>query len=136
MNENYELQNLYRKIISISWIIILSVSVILTVISLIFFPGELWYKLTLSFILGSMTNLLAFNLLKNNVSNVTSNARKAISDTISNNFIRLIIYAVVLFISFKSDKLNAYVVATGFLVVRISIYIQTFLDKRKEVKSC
>ncbi|HEY8365384.1 MAG TPA: ATP synthase subunit I [Haloplasmataceae bacterium] len=134
MNENYELQNLYRKIISISWIIILSVSVILTVISLIFFPGELWYKLTLSFILGSMTNLLAFNLLKNNVSNVTSNARKAISDTISNNFIRLIIYAVVLFISFKSDKLNAYVVATGFLVVRISIYIQTFLDKRKEVK--
>lgn len=134
MNENYELQNLYRKIISISWIIILSVSVILTIISLIFFPGELWYKLTLSFILGSMTNLLAFNLLKNNVSNVTSNARKAISDTISNNFIRLIIYAVVLFISFKSDKLNAYVVATGFLVVRISIYIQTFLDKRKEVK--
>ncbi len=131
MDENLEFYTLYHKVIRISWLIILIMCLLLLIISLVFFPENLWYKLSLSFLFGSMTNLFAFNLLKNNVMNSTSNFRKAFASSSSNYIVRFIIYGFVLYVSFQSGKLNPYVVAAGFLTARIALYLSLWL-KRKE----
>ena len=131
MNENEVYQATYRNVISISWLIMLSVSILLIFISLLFFKDELWYKLSLSYLLGAMTNIFAFNLLKNNIANISSNTKNVISGSFSNYLVRLMIYGFVLFISFNNDKLNPYIVLSGFLTVRIAIYIYSWI-KRKE----
>ncbi|MDF2699144.1 MAG: hypothetical protein K0Q49_700 [Haloplasmataceae bacterium] len=132
MDENIELDTLYRKVINLSWVVLICISVILGMLSLIFFPNILWYKLSLSYLLGAMTSIFAFNLLKNNVSNLSSNARRAISGSSSNYAIRFVIYAFVLFFSFKfeNEKLSPYLVALGFLTVKVGIYLNALLKKK------
>lgn len=130
MNDNLEFHRTYRNIISITWMIIIFVSIILLILSLIFNRNDLWYW-NISYLLGAMTNMFAFTLLKNNIANITADATSSISGSFSNYAVRLMIYAFVLFVSFNNNKLNEYIVASGFLSVRLAIYIYSF-RKRKE----
>lgn len=131
MNENVEFQKAYRSVISIALLIIIIVSAILLTLSLLFNRGDSWFTWNVSYLLGGAVNLFAFNLLKNNVANITADAKSAISGSFSNYAVRMMIYAFIVFISLNSDKLNVWFVIPGFLSVRIAIYIYSFL-KRKE----
>lgn len=127
-NENLEFQLTFSKIIRISWIIMLILSIVVIIISL-FFDLNYWYSWSVSYLLGAIVNLFAFNLLKNNISSLTSEVKRGITNSFSNYVIRFAIYGFVLYIAFTSDKLNPYFVAGGFLTVRIAIYIFSLLNK-------
>jgi hypothetical protein len=141
MNDNnLEFQIAYSKIIKLSWIIIIVVASIIAVIGIITDMRNwvtndqyyTWYKWPLSFVLGAMVNLFAFNLLKNNISALSSdNKSGSISSSFSNYVIRFAIYGFIFYIAFMSKNLNPYFVAGGFLTVRIAIYLYSFLNKNK-----
>ncbi|QVK17785.1 ATP synthase subunit I [Mycoplasmatota bacterium] len=131
MSDNQDFNTTYQKIIGISWVIMISVIIILSLVSIIFLSEQPWYSLPISYLLGAMTNIFAFNLLKNNIANITADSKNAIAGSFTNYAVRLMIYAFVLFISFNNDKLNPYVVASGFITVRIAIYIYSLLNKNK-----
>jgi len=78
MNDNLEFHRTYRSIINITWIIIIFVSVILLILSLIFNDNQ-WFTWNVSYLLGAMVNIFAFNLLKNNVANITADVKSSIS---------------------------------------------------------
>jgi len=130
MNDNQDFNITYQKIIGISWIIMISVIILLSSGSLIFAQIP-WYSLPLSYLLGAMTNIFAFNLLKNSVANISADSRASISGSFSNYAVRIAIYAFVLFISLNNDKLNPYVVASGFITIRIAIYIYSWLNRKQ-----
>ncbi len=131
MSDNQDFNTTYRKIIGISWLIMISVSIILSLVSIIFLAKQPWYILTISYILGAMTNVFAFNLLKNNIANISADNTSAITGSFTNYAVRLLIYGFVLFISLDNEKLNPYFVALGFLTVRISIYIYSWLNRKQ-----
>lgn len=131
MSDNQDFNNTYRKIIGISWGIMISVSIILIVVSIIFFAKQPWYILTISYVLGAMTNIFAFNLLKNNIANISADNTSAITGSFTNYAVRILIYGFVLFISLDNEKLNPYIVALGFLTVRIAIYIYSWLNRKQ-----
>lgn len=130
-----ELMEVYSKVITNAWLIMIGLTVIYTVVGLTFYFGgwlgnqpKTWYEWPLSFILGAMVNLFTFTLLKNNIAAFSKDSKPINSST--NYVIRLAIYAFILYISFKSDNLNAYIVATGFIVVKLAIYKYTFSKKK------
>lgn len=136
MKKNDEYKTAFSKIITISWIIILSVTTVVTIISLILYYGKwfdfslYWYSWPLSYLLGTMVNLFAFNLLKNNIASLSSESN--IASSTSNYLIRLLIYGFALYIAINNEKLNTVFVFMGFLTVRIAIYIYSFQYKDKE----
>lgn len=137
-DNNIEFQMTFSKIVSIAWIITLVVSSMILIVSLVFYYGgwfnwpETWYSWPISFILGSMVNLFAFNLLKNNIGTITGNNTKGITNSFSNYVIRMASYGFILYIAIVNSTLNPYLVASGFLTVRIAIYIYSFSKKNKE----
>jgi hypothetical protein len=141
MNDNnLEFQIAYSKIIKLSWIIIIAVASIITILGTVAYLSDwaindqdyTWYKWPLSYILGAMVNLFAFNLLKININTLSSdNKSGGISASFSNYVIRFAIYGFIFYIAFTSRNLNPYFVAGGFLTVRIAIYLYSFLNKNK-----
>ena len=136
MNDNLVFLKTYRKIIRIAWIVMISLSIISYLISIVFFKNFDWYMFPLSFLLGAMTNIFAFNLLKNNVANITDDVKSAISGSFSNYAVRLMIYAFVFMISLKNfqsgnAKLNPILVVAGFFTVRIAIYIYSWSNRKQ-----
>jgi|GEM_PF-1890352 len=129
MNEMYAV---YQRIIRLSWLIIAVISTFLTLINIIFFLDLGWYHLPLSYLLGAMTNLLAFNLLKNNIHKITDDKRKAFTQSSTNYVLRFIIYGFVLYFSFTNDKLNGFIVFGGFFTVKVAIYLSLLLKKKAE----
>ncbi len=129
MNEMYAV---YQRIIRLSWLIIAVISVILTLINIIFFDHLHWYQFPLSYFLGAMTSLLSFNLVKNNVSKITDDKQKAVIQSVTNYGIRFLIYGVILYFGFTSDKLNGFIVFGGFLTVKAAIYLSLLLKKKAE----
>src|SRR5690554_7225076 len=111
--DNNEFRQAVSKIINISWKIIFIGIIIVSSITVIFYFGynipKYWYSWTLSYLLGTMVNLFAFNLLKNNINTLTFD-KNNIGKSTSNYLIRLLIYSFVLYIAFTNDKLNPYFV--------------------------
>jgi len=127
-----EMYAVYQRIIRLSWLIIAVVSSILTLINIIFFGHLDWYHFPLSYLLGAMTNLLAFNLLRNNILKLDDDKHKAVSQSFTNYVLRFIIYGFVLYFSFKNDKLNGFIVFGGFLTVKAAIYLSLLLKNKAE----
>jgi hypothetical protein len=128
MNDNQELQLTYNKVLGIAWVVMAVGSVLYLILGLIF-NQSLWYAWTLSYVLGAMVNFFTFNLLRNNVMGLTGDVKSGISSGFSNYVIRIAAYAFIVYIAFKNDTLNPYVVATGFLTIRIAIYIYSYRNK-------
>lgn len=133
--QNDEFQETFSQIISISWKIILGATILSLIIGLIFSYTQwfedvpsTWYAWPLSYLLGAMVNLFAFNLLKNNIATLSSNSNRAGAST--NYLIRFAIYGFILYLAYQNTILNVVVVALGFLTVKIAIYIHTFYNNR------
>ncbi len=114
----------FSKLINLSLLITLVISIIYLVIGLII--GES-YDLAISYFIGALTNILGLTLIKNDVNKKfdrVKNQKHAFGFT--GFLLRFVIYGVVLYISTQKQTLNPYILVTGFFTVRIAIFIFSF----------
>lgn len=115
-------------------IIALFFSVILSVFLLFFNQNPIPYALGL--LVGSGINILLFRLHYLNLSTLLDrNAGAAKKGASFNYSIRYFITFAVLAISYLSKSLNFVTCALGFLMIRISIYIEVFYQKKNPSNS-
>jgi hypothetical protein len=129
-NSEVELQKTYGMIITIGWILTIIITIVLTILNFIFYK-DVWYAWPVSFILGAMVNFFTFNLLRNYIVSLTSDVKSGISSSFSNYIIRFAIYGFVFYIALQNAVLNEYIVASGFIIIRVAIYIYSYLNRSK-----
>lgn len=127
-NDNNYYISSYTKLINLSLLVTLIISIIYLIIGLIIGYS---YSLFLSYLIGALTNILGLTLIKNDINKKLNNIKDKGTNTFSfgGNILRLFIYGIVIYISTLKQTLNPFIVASGFITVKIAIMIYAFKYK-------
>jgi|SRR5690554_3524089 len=137
-NEEDQFEQTYSIIIGLGWLVTLVFSLVYLTIGLVFYFGQWfdfpnsWYEWPISYFLGAMVNFIAFTLLKNHLGNLSKDSKRR--SAAGNYIIRFALYGFFLYLAFDSSRLNPFIVASGYLTIRIAILIYTLSRKEKKAK--
>lgn len=116
--------NLHRRIIGTTWLYVLVVSIIISII----FRNDM-RSYTVGFILGSFTGLLNYTIIIKFIGNMNFNKNVA-AKAFSNYIFRLIIYGVVFYLALSSG-FNILTTVFGFISVKIGIVLDAHIQRRR-----
>lgn len=120
-----------RRILTLSWFLLL-IGTLLTLITNIvayfgFSISSYWFQWPISYLFGSLTNIINFIIII-----LTLSRPKSIPKTslLSGNYLlRMALYALACYIGYKVAFLHVIPVIIGFFTVRIAIFIYSYRNQ-------
>lgn len=120
-----------HRILNISWFLLLIGALLMLVVNLIAYYGwnfsDYWFEWPLSYLLGGLTNILNFIILKLSLSRPKVIPKAPLSS--GNYLLRMALYVLVSLIGYKVNFLSVIPILIGFYTVRGAIFIYSFHNR-------